>query len=82
MTTAPQDTLQELSAIVGQIAGVPVGQVTPASAFGTDLGITPLRMVYVVDAVEDRWNIAIPDRDIDALVTVGDLADYITRGQD
>jgi Phosphopantetheine attachment site len=79
MTRAREEILEALGEIVGQIAGIPATQVKPASSFA-GLGIGPLRLTNVVEEAEIRWDMGIPDQDID-FTTVGELADYILQWQ-
>ena len=46
-----------------------------------DLGVDSLEMVELVCAVEDEFDIAIADKKIKSLVTVGDLINYIESQQ-
>jgi acyl carrier protein len=72
-----QEILTELAQIVNDIAGVPVGDVTPDKGFLDDLDVDSLSMVEIATAAEDKFGIRIPDDDLKDLKTVGDAVRYI-----
>ena len=74
-----QDILNGLAQIVNEIAGVPVGDVTPQKSFIDDLDVDSLSMVEIATAAEDKWGIRIPDDDLKNLKTVGDAVNYIEK---
>ena len=74
-----QEILAELAAIVNDIAGVPVGDVTPEKTFLDDLDVDSLSMVEIATAAEDKFGIRIPDDDLKDLKTVGDAVSYIEK---
>jgi acyl carrier protein len=74
-----QEILAELAQIVNEIAGVPVGDVTPDKGFLDDLDVDSLSMVEIATAAEDKFGIRIPDDDLKDLKTVGDAVRYIEQ---
>jgi acyl carrier protein len=44
-----------------------------------DLGIDSLSLLDVVESLQDRYGVLVPDEDIGRLVTVGDLFEVVTR---
>jgi acyl carrier protein len=72
-----QEILAELAQIVNEIAGVPVGDITPEKSFLDDLDVDSLSMVEIATAAEDKFGIRIPDDDLKNLKTVGDAVGYI-----
>ena len=74
-----QEILTELAQIVNDIAGVPVGDVTPDKGFLDDLDVDSLSMVEIATAAEDKFGIRIPDDDLKDLKTVGDAVSYIEK---
>jgi acyl carrier protein len=68
--TAIKETLAE-------IVGTDPTTVTAEASFADDLQIDSLSMVEVVVAVEERFEIRIPDKDFQFLVTVGDAIAYV-----
>ena len=76
-----QEILAELAAIVNDIAGVPVGDVTPEKTFLDDLDVDSLSMVEIATAVEDKFGVAIPDDELGNIKTVGDAINFIEKNQ-
>ena len=74
-----QEILNDLAQIVNEIAGVPVGDVTPDKGFLDDLDVDSLSMVEIATAAEDKFGIRIPDDDLKDLKTVGDAVRYIEQ---
>jgi acyl carrier protein len=74
-----QEILAELATIVNEIAGVPVGDVTPTKSFLDDLDVDSLSMVEIATAAEDKFGVSIPDSAIDDLKTVADAVSYIAK---
>ena len=74
-----QDILDGLAKIVNEIAGVPIGDVTPTKSFIDDLDVDSLAMVEIATAAEDQFGVRIPDEDLKDLKTVGDAVSYIEK---
>ena len=62
--------------IVNQL-GVTDTSVTMEASFIDDLGADSLDIVELVMALEEEFDIEIPDEDAEKAVTVGDVVDYI-----
>ncbi|CAM5417436.1 MULTISPECIES: acyl carrier protein [Streptomyces] len=71
------DILNTLAKIVEEVAGVASAEVTAEKSFTDDLDIDSLLMVEITVAVEDRFEVQIPDERSAELKTVGDLVGYI-----
>ena len=68
------DTVKEI--IVEQL-GVAENNVTEEASFIDDLGADSLDIVELIMAIEEEFNMEIPDADAEKVVTVGDVVDYI-----
>ncbi len=66
-----------LGEIVQEVAGVDPARLERPTRFADDLDIDSLTMVEIVTAAEDRFDVRVPDADIEGLATVGDAVDYI-----
>jgi len=64
--------------IVDQL-GVEPADVTPASSFVDDLGADSLDRVELVMALEETFDIEIPDEVAEKIATVQDAVDYIQK---
>ena len=67
---------QVLKVVVEQL-GVTEEQVTPAASFVDDLGADSLDTVELVMALEEEFEIEIPDDQAEKIATVKDAIDYI-----
>lgn len=56
--------------------------VKPEANFTADLGLDSLDAVEVVMAIEEEFNIEIPDADADAITSVQEAVDYIANTPD
>lgn len=74
---ADDNILEELAAILEEVADVNPEDVTPEKSFVDDLDVDSLSMVEVAMAVEEKFNAKIPDEELSSLKTVGDAVDYI-----
>jgi len=68
----------QVKELVVQQLGVEEEQVTISASFIEDLQADSLDIVELVMALEERFNIQIPDEDAEKIVTVGDAVNYIT----
>jgi acyl carrier protein len=71
---AIEDKVKEI--IVDQL-GVEPDQVKPEAAFIEDLGADSLDTVELVMALEEEFDMEIPDEDAEKIRTVGDAINYI-----
>jgi len=62
--------------IVTQLA-VDLGEVMPQSQFVQDLGADSLDTVELVMALEEEFDVEIPDEDAEKIKTVGEAVTYI-----
>lgn len=64
--------------IVDQL-GVDAAQVTQDARFIDDLGADSLDTVELIMALEEKFDIEVPDEDAEKLVTVGKAIEYIEQ---
>eukprot|EP01012_Entosiphon_sulcatum_P023023 TRINITY_DN27_c0_g1_i2.p1 TRINITY_DN27_c0_g1~~TRINITY_DN27_c0_g1_i2.p1 ORF type:complete len:109 (+),score=16.17 TRINITY_DN27_c0_g1_i2:43-369(+) len=53
--------------------------VTETSHFSNDLGLDSLDVVEITVALEQEFNVEIPDKDAEGLVSVPDATDYLAK---
>jgi acyl carrier protein len=70
---------QQVKAIVAEQLGVKAEQVTNAASFVDDLGADSLDTVELVMALEEEFEIEIPDEDAEKITTVQQAVDYISE---
>jgi acyl carrier protein len=65
--------------IIVEQLGVDANQVTDEAAFVDDLGADSLDTVELVMALEEQFDIEIPDEDAEKIATVGDAIEYLKK---
>lgn len=70
-------TEQEVIDIVVEQLGVDKDEVTSAKSFVEDLGADSLDLTELIMTFEERFGCEIPEKDAEALRTVGDVIKYI-----
>ena len=73
------DIAKRVKEIVAEQLGVEEGQVLTESSFMDDLGADSLDTVELVMALEEEFDIEIPDEDAEKIQTVHDAIEYITE---
>ncbi|PIU67838.1 MAG: acyl carrier protein [Armatimonadetes bacterium CG07_land_8_20_14_0_80_40_9] len=71
------DVFEQVKAIIVERLGVEPTAVTPEATFMEDLGADSLDVVELIMALEEEFNIEVPDEDAEKLETVSMVADYI-----
>jgi acyl carrier protein len=66
-----------LKRLIIEQLGVDEEEVTPSASFVDDLNADSLELVELTCAVEEEFDIKIPDEDARRLLTVQDAVDYI-----
>lgn len=67
----------KMKQIIAEKLGVSEDKVTPQASFVDDLGADSLDQVELIMALEDEFNIEIPDEDAEKIRTVKDALDYL-----
>ena len=70
-------TFEQVKKIVAEKLGVPEEKVTESAAFVNDLGADSLDVVELIMAIEEAFDIEIPDTDAESIVTVQDAVEYL-----
>lgn len=69
--------LQKIKEIVADKLSISEDQVTEEASFIDDLGADSLDTVELVMALEDEFDMDIPDEDAEKLTTVGKAMEYV-----
>ena len=69
--------LDKIKEIVADSLGVEIDTLTAETSFKEDLGADSLDLFELVMALEDEFGIEIPSEELEKLVTVGDVLDYL-----
>lgn len=67
----------KIKKIISEQLGVKEEEVVPEASFVEDLGADSLDTVELVMALEEEFNIEIPDDDAEKILTVQNVMDYI-----
>ncbi|MHB0885253.1 MAG: acyl carrier protein [Bacillota bacterium] len=70
---------EKVKAIIVDQLGVGESEVSIEASFIDDLGADSLDLVELVMALEEEFDLEVPDEDAEKLVTVGDAVDYIKQ---
>jgi acyl carrier protein len=68
---------EKIKSIIAEQLGVKAEEVTPQASFIDDLGADSLDTVELIMALEEEFNVEIPDEDAEKMTTVGDAIKYI-----
>jgi acyl carrier protein len=68
---------ERVSAIIVEQLGVSKEEIQPEASFIDDLGADSLDIVELVMAMEEAFDIEIPDEDAEKIQTIGDAMNYV-----
>lgn len=69
--------LEKIQELVADGLGVDADKVVPAASFKDDLGADSLDLFELVMAFEEEFGVSIPAEELEKMVTVQDVMDYI-----
>lgn len=72
-----EEIFEKVKNIIVEQLGVTEGSVTMEASFIDDLGADSLDIVELVMALEEEFDMEIPDSDAEKVVTVSDVVEYI-----
>jgi len=77
--TSPEPTLDfaEMQKLAADILGVDPEQVQLDVSFARDLAADSLDIVELIMAIEDRYQVTLPEEELDHMKKVGDLWTYL-----
>ncbi len=75
--SSKEEILAKVKTVVAEKLNVGEDQVTVDAKFVEDLGADSLDQVELIMALEDDFEMKIPEEEAETLVTVGDAVDYI-----
>ncbi|MCL2740389.1 MAG: acyl carrier protein [Oscillospiraceae bacterium] len=70
---------EQIQAMVAEQLGVDADKVTPDASFIEDLGADSLDLVEFIMALEEEFDIEIPDEDAAEMKTVADAIAYLEK---
>ncbi|KUK32030.1 MAG: Acyl carrier protein [Thermoanaerobacterales bacterium 50_218] len=75
-----QAIFEKVKAIIAEQLGVDEDEVTPETSF-EELNADSLDIVELIMAIEEEFDIEIPDEDAEKILTVGAAVEYIKENQ-
>lgn len=72
-----EEIFDKVKEIIVEQLGIAENNVNEEASFIDDLGADSLDIVELIMAIEEEFDIEIPDTDAEKVVTVGDVVDYI-----
>ena len=72
-----EEIFDKVKEIIIEQLGVTESAVTAEASFIDDLGADSLDIVELIMALEEEFDLEIPDSDAEKVVTVGDVVEYI-----
>lgn len=72
-----EEVFEKVKAIIVEQLGVAEASVTLEASFIDDLGADSLDIVELIMALEEEFDMEIPDADAEKIVTVNDVVEYI-----
>nr|WP_304519777.1 acyl carrier protein [Clostridium estertheticum] len=68
---------EEIRACISSQLNIDEEEIKIESSFKNDLGADSLDIVELIMELEEKYDIEIPDEDVEKIVTVGDIVEYI-----
>lgn len=72
---------EKVKDIIVEQLGVDEGEIAMEASFIDDLGADSLDIVELIMALEEEFDLEIPDKEAEKITTVGDAVDYIKAHQ-
>ncbi|HXP90490.1 MAG TPA: acyl carrier protein [Fibrobacteria bacterium] len=72
---------EKINKVISDKLGVTADKIVPEAKFVEDLGADSLDQVELVMALEDEFNLEIPDEDAEKLKSVGEVLSYVKSKQ-
>ena len=72
---------EKIRTLLSEQLDIEEDEITMESSLSADLGADSLDVVDLIMAIEDEFEVEVLDEDIEKVVTVGDIVNYITDNQ-
>lgn len=69
--------LETLKRIIAEQAGVEEASLTEETSLKKDLGMDSLELLSVVMAIEEEYDLEVPEDELNQVDTLGDLVEYL-----
>jgi len=71
------NVLNEVKSVFGTVAKIDASRINPETSMADDLDIDSLTLIEVVVALEDRFDVLVPDDEWQRFSTVGDIVNHL-----
>ena len=78
---ATQLDFKELQDLAAEILGIEPDQVQMDKSFQRDLAADSLDLVELIAAIEDKYDVELPEEELDKMKNVGDLWQFLLAEQ-
>ena len=72
-----EEVLKGMADVAAELLGVTPDQVTEEARFVEDLDVDSLGLVEFVMAVEDKFDVKVPEERLEGITTIGEAADLV-----
>ncbi|MCH1978314.1 acyl carrier protein [Lawsonibacter sp. OA9] len=69
--------LEKMKELIAEQLGIDAGSITPEKSLKDDLNADSLDLFELVTNLEDTYEIEIPAEDLESMITVQDVIDYL-----
>ncbi len=76
---ATQLNFKELQDLAAEILGIDPDQVQMDKSFQRDLAADSLDLVELIAAIEDKYDVELPDAELENMKVIGDLWTYLEQ---
>ena len=76
---ATQLDFKELQALAAEILGIETEQVQLDKSFAKDLAADSLDLVELIAAVEDKYDVELPEAELEQMKLIGDLWTFLEQ---
>ena len=76
---ASQLSFRELQELSAEILGIDPDQVQMDKSFQRDLAADSLDLVELIAAIEDKYDVELPDEELENMKVIGDLWNYLEQ---
>ncbi|HSP08420.1 MAG TPA: acyl carrier protein [Candidatus Dormibacteraeota bacterium] len=76
---ATQLVFKDLQDLAGEILGVDSDQVQLDKSFAKDLAADSLDLVELIAAIEDKYDVELPEDELEKMKTIGDLWKFLEQ---
>ena len=76
---ATQLSFKELQDLAAEILGIDPDQVQMDKSFQRDLAADSLDLVELIAAIEDKYDVELPDAELENMKVIGDLWTYLEQ---